>query len=409
MFYKKNLRGQLKVIGDKSISHRAVILSSISNGLVEVDNILLSKDLYNTIDCFRKMGVNISLNTLENKAFIKGVGINGLKKPCEDLYCGNSGTTMRLLTGLLAGQDFSVVLRGDSSLETRPMDRIIEPLTLMGANIDSQSGKAPLKVNPSVNIRPIKYRMPINSAQVKSAIQLLSIYSDEKSLIVENYESRDHTERMLDYFEKNNWIVNKLFIPGDISSASFLIVAALTLEGSHIILRDVGVNPTRAGILDVLIEMGANIVLSSKRIINNELVANIEVRYSKMKNIEINEEIMGRIIDEIPILAIAALFSKGRLVVSGARELRVKETDRIKAIVIELSKLGANITEKEDGFILEGGARLKPASLRTYGDHRMAMAFSILGLHLGDKLELDNVECIDISYPNFFEDIFENL
>lgn len=409
MFRKKNLRGSLIIPGDKSISHRSIILSSIGNGRVEIQNLLISDDVLRTVKCFKDLGVKMDLNEENKTAVVDGVGLHGLRKPSKDLYCGNSGTTMRLLAGLLAGQSFETTLTGDESLEKRPMKRIIDPIEQMGGIIESKDYKAPLKIKPSNKLKGIDYVMPVDSAQIKSAIYLLGLYAEGKTRVIENHPSRNHTEIMMDYFKDQNFKPSKITIPGDISSASFLIGGALILEGSDVLIKDVGINETRSGIIDVFKSMGGNIEISNERTLNGELVGDIRVTSSRLKNIQIDGEIMPRLIDEIPILAVVSLFAEGELVVTGGEELRVKETDRIKVLVEELEKVGAKIVERKDGFTLTGKSKLHPASMDSKGDHRMAMAFSILGLALGEGFEVIDDECVAISYPEFFEDILNRL
>ncbi|WP_399324795.1 3-phosphoshikimate 1-carboxyvinyltransferase [Tissierella sp.] len=402
------LKGEIKIPGDKSISHRAVMFGSLADGETNIENILLSEDTLRTIECFEEMGVKIDVDKTNNKARIIGSGIYGLKKPTKDLDCGNSGTTMRLLSGILAGQDFSSSLVGDASLSKRPMDRIIIPLTKMGGNIKGANDKyPPLHIYPSKEIRGIEYELPVASAQVKSAIILASIYSKSKSNIIEKKVTRDHTERMLKYFGEGQFIGKEIYVPGDISSAAFFIVGASIIKGSSIRIMDVNINPTRNGIIDVLREMGGNISIENVRNVNNEPMADIDVAYASLKGVNVDENLIGRLIDEIPILAVAAAFAEGTTIIRNAEELKYKETNRIKAMVNELKKMGADIDELPDGLIIHGKKELKPSIVDTYKDHRIAMALSIAALNVQGVSEIKNSECVNISFPSFYSNILD--
>lgn len=412
---KDSFVGRIKVPGDKSISHRAIILGSIAKGLTTVENILISEDTFRTIDAFKAMGVNIQIE--EGKALIKGVGMRGLKKPNTPIYCGNSGTTMRLLSGILVGQGFSSTLTGDGSLTKRPMDRIILPLNNMGANINGVGNRyPPLNITPTEGLRGIYYEMPIASAQVKSSILLATLYARGVTIIEESKSTRDHTERMLKLFgsnidHKGNLIVmdggpelhgRRVCVPGDISSAAYFIVLASLIKGSHIVIEDVGINPTRTGILSVLEEMGANIRVSNRKLISNEPIGDIEVKYSQLRGITIDRDQIGRLIDEIPIIAVAAALAKGRTIIRGAEDLKYKESNRIEAITEELNKMGACIEALPDGMVIDGVEELKPAKLLSHDDHRIAMALSIAALTVKGKSYIQGYECVNISYPNFY-------
>lgn len=412
---KDSFVGRIKVPGDKSISHRAIILGSIAKGPTTVENILISEDIIRTIDAFKAMGVNIQIE--EGKALIKGVGMRGLKKPNTPIYCGNSGTTMRLLSGILVGQNFSSTLIGDASLTKRPMDRIIHPLTNMGAHIKGiKNTYPPLDIEPTDGLKGIYYEMPIASAQVKSSILLATLYSEGTTKILENKSTRDHTEKMLKLFgsninHKGNLIVmngkyelhgNRIFVPGDISSAAYFIVLALLIKGSHIVVENVGINPTRTGILSVLKEMGANIRVFNRKLVNNEPVGDIEVKYSQLKGININGDQIGRLIDEIPIIVVAAALAQGRTMIKGAEDLKYKESNRIEAMTEELNKMGACIEALPDGMVIDGVKELKPAVLISHNDHRIAMALSIAALATNGKSYIQGYECINISYPDFY-------
>lgn len=408
------LKGEIKIPGDKSISHRSIILSSIAEGETEIYNFLDSEDTKATIDCFRKMGISIDKDG--EKLVVKGKGLKGLAPPDCILDCKNSGTTMRLISGVLVGQNFSTILTGDNSLNNRPMSRIINPLKRMGGNIEGLDNEyPPLKIRPISNLNEIYYKMPVASAQVKSAILLASLYAEGETIIEEKGPSRDHTERMLNYFgariNKNNNLISlkggsrlegrKIFIPGDFSSASFFIVAALILEGSEIVIKDVGLNETRVGLLHVLKEMGGNIEIDNVKKFNNELVGDIYVKYSKLKSTNIYGNKIATFIDEIPILVVAATFAEGTTTINDASELKYKESDRIKVMTEEMNKMGASIKALEDGMIIEGGSSLKPAKLNSYNDHRIAMALSIAALKAEGKSYILGSECINISFPTF--------
>lgn len=395
---------KIEIPGDKSISHRAIIFSSLSKEKMRIKNILLSEDVIRTIECFKAMGVEIKVFNNKNEVEIRGVGLDGLKKPEGELYCGNSGTTMRLMAGLLAGQKFDSTLTGDKSLSSRPMGRIINPLKDMGASIEgTKNDTAPLKIFGNKEIKAIDYKMPVDSAQLKSCIILASLYAERDSLIVEKNPSRDHTERMLDYFRENNWKVEELFVPGDISSAAYFIAGGLINKGSKIKLEHIGVNKTRTGIIDVFKSMGGNIEIKNRININNEDIADIIVKKSPLKGIEIGRDIMGRMIDEIPILSVVASFANGETLITGGEELRYKETDRISATYNELKKFGVNIEELEDGLKITESLDLKPAIVKSYGDHRMAMALTIMAYNIDGKSEILNSDAVKISFPNFYK------
>lgn len=404
----KSLKGELKVPGDKSISHRAVMIGSIAKGETIIRNILLSEDTLRTIECFREMGIDIDVDEKENIVRIHGKGLYGLKKPKKYLDCGNSGTTMRLLSGILVGQDFSSTLIGDESLSKRPMDRIIIPLTKMGGNIKGEDNKyAPLRIEPSDELKGIDYELPVASAQVKSAILLASIYSKGKTKVIEKKITRDHTERMLQYFGEDEFKGKEIYIPGDISSSSFFLVAATILKDSSIIIKDVGINPTRTGIIDVIKAMGGNIRVENIRNINKEPIGDLYVSYSPLKGIELDEKIIGRLIDEIPIIAVAASFAEGTTIIRNAEELKYKETDRLHAMVNELKKMGADIVALPDGLIVHGKKELNPATVDSFKDHRIAMALSIGALNIKGESEIQNSQCVNISYPNFYDTIWD--
>lgn len=403
---KKSLKGEIKVPGDKSISHRAVIFGSISKGETVVENILLSEDVLNTIECFREMGVDIEINKEENKLRIIGNGLYGLKKPKKSLDCGNSGTSMRLLAGVLAGQNFESTLIGDSSLSKRPMDRIINPLRKMNVNIHGVDNKyPPISICPSKELYGIEYTLPMASAQVKSAILLASLYAKGETKVIEKKTTRDHTERMMEYFDEDDFKGKNIYVPGDISSAAFFIIGASIMKDSSIVLKDVGINPTRTGIIDVLQSMGGNIEVKNIRNINKEPIGDIYVSYSPLMGIELDSAIIGRLIDEIPIIAVGAMFAQGSTIIRNAEELKYKETDRIHAIVTELRKVGGDIEALEDGLIIKGTSTFYPGVLDSYNDHRIAMALSIAALNIDGKSKINDDRCINISYPQFYESL----
>lgn len=409
--------GEIRVPGDKSISHRSIILGALAEGDTVVKNLLVSDDVLRTIQAFKDMGVNIEF--VADEIIIHGVGLYGLKKPERHVECGNSGTTARLMSGILAGQKFPSTLVGDQSLSRRPMDRVIIPLRKMGAEIYGRDDKyLPLEIKPAKSkLKAISYELPVASAQVKSAILLASLYANGTTEIIENKKTRDHTERMLKLFgckirRKGNSIImdsnsllkgKNIYVPGDISSAAYFIVAAAMVEGSDLLIKDVGINPTRDGIIHVLKKMGADIAIINERIVNNEPVGDIRIRYAPLTGISIDREITGIIIDEIPILAVAASVAKGRTIIRDVKELKYKESNRIYAISKELSKMGAKIEALEDGMIIEGVDRLKGAVVDSHGDHRIAMALSIAALVAEGSTIIGNHECVSISYPNFFD------
>ena len=415
----KSLNGKTTVLGDKSISHRAIMIGALAEGITNIKGFLKGEDCIATINCFKELGIKIVEN--EDMISVYGNGLYGLKKPKNQLYVGNSGTTIRLISGILSAQKFSSIVTGDSSIIKRPMKRIVEPLSLMGANIESDNGFAPLYINGS-NLKGIEYNMPIASAQVKSAILLASLFAKNKTTIIEKYKSRDHSEIMLKQFGANISINNNVIesnpisklipqninICGDISSACFIIVGALITKNSHIIIENVGINPTRTGFLEVLLKMGANIKFLNIKYINGEKVCDIEVKSSKLKACDISGDIIPKMIDEIPLFALVASLASGTSVVKDAEELKFKESNRIKTISTELNKIGANIIETSDGMIIEGDKIFYGNECESYNDHRIAMCIAIASLVCNEPIILNNYECVNISFPNFF-DILENL
>lgn len=408
--------GTIKVPGDKSISHRAVMLGALAGGTTEITGFLQGADCLSTIDCFRNMGIDIDVNG-ENVT-VHGNGLNGLKAPEQMLYTGNSGTTTRLLCGILSGQTFDSSITGDASIQKRPMKRVAEPLSLMGAKI--KNDYCPLYIQGS-SLHGINYTMPVASAQVKTAIILASLYADGETVIHEIEKSRDHTELMLsamgadihtdglDIHIKKTGLLEpvNVDVPGDISSAAFFMVLGLIMPNSEITVTNVGVNPTRTGIIDVLHDMGANIKLENLRSSAGESVADITVSSSALHGTTISGDIIPRLIDELPIIAVAAVFADGQTVIKDAEELKVKETNRIRAVVDELSKCGVDITETDDGMIINGGKNIHGADFKTYGDHRMAMSLTVLAQLANGECTLDDSDCACVSYPSFFEDFYK--
>ena len=420
IFPKQALRGTIRVPGDKSISHRAVMFGAIADGTTDITGFLDGEDCRATIACFRQLGVNITQNGTH--VSVEGKGLHGLSAPVSKLDVGNSGTTIRLMSGILAAQNFKTQMTGDAMIQRRPMDRVITPLTQMGADIQGVNGGfAPLRIKGS-RLRGIHYDMPVASAQVKSAILLASLYADGVTTIKEPFPSRDHTERMLNGFGADIRAINGVIesqpiqklsaapieIPGDISSAAFFIIAALIIPDSHIIIENVNVNQTRAGLLDALRQMGADIRLLNPQLICGEEVANLEVFSSKLQGIEIGGAMIPRMIDEIPILSVAAMFAEGITTIRDARELKIKESNRIRVMAEELKKLGGIIHETDDGMIISGGQRLHGGATDSRGDHRIAMSMAIAGLCAADSVEILGAECANVSFPDFY-DLLDSL
>lgn len=412
----KKAVGQIKVPGDKSISHRAVMLGSLANGVTEISGFLKGADCLSTIDCFRKMGIDIDING-ENVT-VHGNGLRGLKKPDEMLYTGNSGTTTRLLCGILAGQNFDTSITGDASIQKRPMGRVVQPLSMMGAKIENEY--CPLYIT-GTKLHGINYKMPVASAQVKTAIILAGLYADGETVIHEIEKSRDHTELMLSAMGADLTVDNlditvkptndltavNVDVPGDISSAAFFLVLGAIMPNSQITVTNVGINPTRTGIIDVLKDMGADITLENVHTSAGETVADITVRSSSLKGTTVGGDIIPRLIDELPIIAVAAVFADGQTVIKDAQELKVKETNRIRAVVDEFNKCGIAITETDDGMIINGGKSIHGADFKTYGDHRMAMSLTVLAQLANGESTLDDSDCACVSYPTFFDDFYK--
>ena len=412
----KKAVGQIKVPGDKSISHRAVMLGSLANGVTEISGFLKGADCLSTIDCFRKMGIDIDING-ENVT-VHGNGLRGLLKPDEMLYTGNSGTTTRLLCGILAGQNFDTSITGDASIQKRPMGRVVQPLSMMGAKIENEY--CPLYIT-GTKLHGIDYKMPVASAQVKTAIILAGLYAYGETVIHEIEKSRDHTELMLSAMGADLTVDNlditvkptndltavNVDVPGDISSAAFFLVLGAIMPNSQITVTNVGINPTRTGIIDVLKDMGADITLENVHTSAGETVADITVRSSSLKGTTVGGDIIPRLIDELPIIAVAAVFADGQTVIKDAQELKVKETNRIRAVVDEFNKCGIDITETDDGMIINGGKSIHGADFKTYGDHRMAMSLTVLAQLADGESTLDDSDCACVSYPTFFDDFYK--
>lgn len=418
LLHNKNLKGITTVLGDKSISHRSIMLGALAEGVTTITGFLQGDDCISTINCFKNLGIKIEQNN--NKIIVYGKGLYGLSKPNTPLYVGNSGTTIRLISGILCAQNFSSSITGDNSIVKRPMKRIIEPLSLMGANILSD-GFAPLNIEGKI-LKGITYHMPIDSAQVKSCILLAGLYAQGKTTVVENFKSRNHSEIMLKNFGANINVCNNsitiaqtkklkpqnINICGDISSACFIIVGALITKNSHIIIKNVGINETRTGFLDVLLKMGANIKFLNIKYENGEKVCDIEAKSSTLKSVNIGGDIIPRMIDEIPLFALVASVAQGTSIVKNATELKFKESNRIETISIELNKIGANIKTTDDGMIIEGGKTFMANECNSHNDHRIAMCIAIASLMCKQPIVLNNYECVNISFPNFFN-ILENL
>ena len=398
------LWGEITVPGDKSISHRAVMLGSLAKGTTEVTNFLKGADCLSTIRAFQAMGIDIEEK--DDSLLIHGKGLDGLQAPKETLDMGNSGTTTRLLSGILAGQDFETTLTGDDSLKKRPMNRVITPLSQMGAKIESLPGNG-------------HYTTPVKSAQVKSAILLAGLYADGPTSVTEAALTRNHTELMLRYFgaeittegttstiqPRPHLVGQKVEVPGDISSAAYFIAAALLIPDSQILIRNVGINHSRDGILRAVHAMGGDIRLLNRRKDQAEPVADILVRSGSLKAAVIGGDLIPALIDEIPVLAVLACFAEGTTVIKDAQELKVKESNRIDTVVSNLKAMGAHVEATEDGMIIEGGHPLHGALIQSHLDHRIAMSFAIAGLAADGETEIDHAECVDISYPRFYEDL----
>lgn len=412
------LRGEVTVPGDKSISHRSVMFGAIAKGLTEIDGFLQGADCLSTISCFERMGV--SVENRGDRVLVFGNGMHGLKKPDGVLDCGNSGTTTRLLSGLLSAQPFCVTLTGDESIRKRPMKRIITPLSQMGASIKSvnDNGCAPLFIEGQ-RLHGISYQSPVASAQVKSAVLLAGLYAEGETRVTEPYLSRNHSELMLAHFgadvrtEGTTAVLRparelfgqKISVPGDISSAAFFIAAALMVPGSELLIRNVGINPTRDGILTVCRSMGADIEILNPSAGSGEPVADLLVRHSSLHGTEIGGAVIPTLIDELPVIAAMACLADGETVIRDAAELKVKESNRIAVMTEGLSAMGASVEETADGMIIHGGSPLHGAVIDSRKDHRIAMTFAVTALAASGQTEILDADCVSISYPGFYEDL----
>lgn len=410
-----SVRGEIVVPGDKSISHRSIMLGAIANGVTTVRGFLRGGDNMSTMHAFRAMGVEIADDG--ETIHITGRGLHGLTEPGDILDCGNSGTTIRLITGLLSGQSFFSVVTGDQYLRKRPMKRVVEPLSRMGARISGRNGGtlAPLAINGG-SLKGIAYQSPVSSAQIKSSLMLAGLYADGETTVSEPSLSRDHSERMFRLFGASLTIhdtgvsvrggveltAQEVTVPGDISSAAFFMVAALITPNSELLIRNVGVNPSRTGVIDILQAMGGNIQLLDEREVSGEPVADILVRSSRLKGIAISGSVVPRAIDEFPAICVAAARAEGVTAIRDAKELRVKETDRITAMAANLKKVGITVTETEDGMDITGSEQLLGGTVDSYGDHRIAMSMSVAALVASSSITVTDIECVATSFPSFF-------
>ena len=414
----KPLKGTVTIPGDKSISHRAVMFGSLAEGTTEITHFLKGADCLSTIACFRQMG--ISIEEKKDCILVHGKGLHGLSAPSTMLDTGNSGTTTRLISGILSGKPFESVLNGDASIQKRPMGRIITPLSQMGANITSLKGNgcAPLKIAPA-SLKGIHYQSPVASAQVKSAILLAGLYADGITSVTEPALSRNHTELMLSAFGAKvssegttasicsapRLVGQKIEVPGDISSAAYFIAAALMVPGSEVLIQNVGINPTRDGILRVCQEMGADITLLNQKEGSGEPSCDLLVKYSELKPASIGGDLIPTLIDEIPILAVLAAHAQGTTLIKDAQELKVKESNRIDTVVNALKAMGADVYATEDGMVIHGGTPLHGAVIDSFLDHRIAMSFTVAALCASGETTILGRECVDISYPDFYKDL----
>ena len=426
----KQLRGEVSVPGDKSISHRSIMFGALAKGTTEITHFLHGADCLSTIGCFRAMGINIE--DTPDRILVHGKGLHGLSEPSSFLDVGNSGTTTRLISGILSGQPFATTLSGDASLNSRPMKRIMEPLGMMGADILSQNGNgcAPLLINSLLpagqnpSLHAIHYHSKVASAQVKSSVLLAGLYADGLTLVTEPVLSRNHTELMLNGFGANvqteihsdgsatasilpceELYGQKILVPGDISSAAYFIAAALLVPGSELLIKNVGTNPTRAGILEVCRAMGADITYLNENCDSGEPTADLLVRTSTLHGTTVEGAIIPTLIDEIPMIAVMAAFAEGTTIIRDAAELKVKETDRIKTTTEGLLAMGVDVTPTGDGMIIRGGNPVHGGQINSYLDHRIAMAFSIAALVAEGNTEIQDGQCVDVSYPSFFTEL----
>lgn len=412
---KHRLRGELTVPGDKSISHRGVMLGALAKGTTRITNFLQGADCLSTIDCFRRMGIAVENNGTE--VLVHGKGLYGLKKPDGVLDVGNSGTTTRLLSGILAGQPFSTTVTGDDSIQSRPMGRILKPLSLMGASVSCARGNdcAPFTITGG-RLKGIHYTSPVASAQVKSCILLAGLYADGATSVTEPTVSRNHSEQMLAHFGASlttegttvtiqphpELLAREIAVPGDISSAAYFIAAALLVPDAELLIRNVGINPTRDGILRVCRQMGADITLLNRNQDSGEPVADLLVRTSRLKGTEIGGALIPTLIDELPVIAVLATCAEGETVIRDAAELKVKESNRIETVVQNLRAMGAAAEATEDGMVIRGGNPLRGALIHTRKDHRIAMSFAVAGLIADGQTTLEDGSCVAISYPDFY-------
>ena len=419
LFHKSHpLKGEITVPGDKSISHRGIMLGALANGTTSITNFLKGADCLSTISCFQKMGIEIE--ETESEILVHGKGLHGLSAPTGILDAGNSGTTTRLISGILAGQNFSCDLTGDASIQKRPMKRIMTPLSMMGADITSvhNNGCAPLHIK-GAPLKGISYQSPVASAQVKSCVLFAGLYADGKTSVTEPFLSRNHSELMLSSFGASIetcgttatiepepvLTAQKVEVPGDISSAAFFIAAGLLIPGSELLIKNVGINPTRDGILRVCKRMGANLELLNTRTQCGEPVADVLVKHSELNGTVIEGDLIPTLIDELPVIAVMAACANGETIIRNAEELKVKESNRLEIIVHHLSEMGCDITGTEDGMIIRGGKPLHGAVLDSYLDHRIAMSFAVAGLVADGETEITNADCVNISYPGFYRDL----
>ena len=418
------LKGEISVPGDKSVSHRAVMFGAIAEGDTHITGFLDSADCLSTISCFEKMGIGFEKDLINRSVIVHGQGLHGLRAPSETLYTGNSGTTTRLISGILAGQHFASVLDGDASIRKRPMRRIMEPLQRMGAGIVSENGNdcVPLHIFPAA-LHAIDYVSPVSSAQVKSCILLAGLYADGRTCVTEKSLSRNHTELMLSGFgadiasekTERGYTASLLpatrlhacdiTVPGDISSAAYFISAALIVPGSELLIRNVGINPTRSGILKAVRDMGAQIEILNSRTEGGEKACDLLVRSSSLHGTVIEGDLIPALIDELPVVAVLAAYADGTTVIKDAAELRVKESDRIETTTHALRQMGVHVTPTEDGMIIEGGSPVHGACVDSCMDHRIAMSMAVCGLAAEDETTIRDAECVDISYPSFYEDL----
>ncbi|MCG8605606.1 3-phosphoshikimate 1-carboxyvinyltransferase [bacterium] len=415
----RKILGTIELPGDKSISHRALMLGAIADGTTRIENLSDGQDVASTMRCLKQLG--IAFEKEDSQVVVHGRGLKGLQPPKKELYVANSGTTIRLLSGFLAGHEFACTITGDDSIMQRPMARIVEPLEKMGAKLQTaDGGLAPIRIRGG-DLVPINYRPEVASAQVKSCILFAGLYADGVTSVSEKKQTRDHSERMLQAFgasvEKRDLEVSvqgpaklqaqELYVPGDLSSAAFFIAAATLLPGSELTIRNVGINPSRRAFLTTLMEMGAQIDILRVTNLQNEIVADIRVGHSELSAVSIEADLVPQLIDEIPILAVLATQARGVTEISGAEELRVKESDRLYTISANLRRMGAKFQEKPDGFIIQGPTKLQSADLKSHGDHRIVLACSMAALAADGPCSIKNASCAEVSFPGFFTKLRE--